>query len=426
MTSESTPQTIRRAVAFAVPFSYPVVFTRNVFDIANTCLLDALPVSPTGRPQRVFCVVDGGLAAAQPDLVSRIQAYVAAHRERLELAGPVRLVVGGEQAKNDEQILSGLQRALANEHMDRHSYCLAIGGGAVLDVVGFAAATVHRGVRLIRLPSTVLGQNDAGVGVKNGINAFGQKNFLGCFAPPFAVINDVALLGSLPPRDLRAGMAEAVKVGLIRDAGFFEWMCRETAALSRFEEPALAHLVRRGAELHLDHIEGGGDPFEQGSSRPLDFGHWAAHKLEGLSHHTLRHGEAVAIGIALDSLYSMASGWLSERDTVRILRLLTGIGLPIDHPLLHSRSAEGKLLVAEGLEEFREHLGGQLSVTFLHGVGHGVTHNEVDLERVRQCIDWLSRIDPEQLGAEPMVSFGKRLEADAVGGAPSSRQPELA
>lgn len=427
VTSEHSTQSIRRAVAFAVPFAYPVIFTRAVFDVANTCLVDVLPPSPTDRPQRVFCVVDGGLAAAQPDLVSRIQAYVAAHRERLELAGPVRLVAGGEQSKNDEQILSGLQRALATERMDRHSYCLVIGGGAVLDVVGFAAATVHRGVRLIRLPSTVLGQNDAGVGVKNGINAFGQKNFLGCFAPPFAVINDVTLLGSLPPRDLRAGMAEAVKVGLIRDAAFFEWLCEETDALSRFEEPALAHLVRRGAELHLDHIEGGGDPFEQGSSRPLDFGHWAAHKLEGLSHHALRHGEAVAIGIALDSLYSMASGWLSERETLRILRLLIGLGLPVDHPVLHSRSVDGKLLVAAGLDEFREHLGGQLSVTFLHGVGRGVTHNEVDLERMRQCIDWLSRLDPANLGAEPLASFAKRVgDADPIGVAPSSRQPELA
>lgn len=426
MTSEQPPQANRRAVAFAVPFSYPVVFTRRVFDVANACLLEVLPPSLTGRPQRVFCVIDAGLAAAQPDLVSRVGAYFSAHRERVELAGPVRLIAGGEQAKNDEHALSSLQRALADEHMDRHSYCLAVGGGAALDVVGFAAATVHRGVRLIRVPSTVLGQNDAGVGVKNGINAFGQKNFLGCFAPPFAVINDVALLESLPARDRRAGMAEAVKVALIRDAAFFDWLCEEMQALARFDEPALAHLVRRGAELHLDHIEGGGDPFEQGSSRPLDFGHWAAHKLEGLSHHALRHGEAVAIGIALDSLYSMASGWLSERDAARIVRLLVGLGLPIDHPVLHSRAADGKLLVAEGLDEFREHLGGQLSVTFLHGVGRGVTHNEVDLERVRQCIDWLSRLDPANLGAEPLASLGKRLTEGEPLGPSSSRQPELA
>jgi 3-dehydroquinate synthase len=413
--SELSPSTsTHRTVSFAVPFSYPVVFANGVFEAGNGALISALPALLAGRRHRLFVVLDDGLAAAQPALAGRIEAYVTANSDRLELAGPVIVVPGGERCKNDLAVLFDLQQRLASHHMDRHSFCLAVGGGAVLDVVGFAAATVHRGVRLLRVPSTVLGQNDAGVGVKNGVNAFGQKNFLGSFAPPYAVINDVALLRSLPARDLRAGMAEAVKVALIRDSAFFDWLCENAEALASFDEPALAYLIRRGAELHLDHIEGGGDPFEQGSSRPLDFGHWAAHKMEGLSHHELRHGEAVSIGIALDSLYSMASGWLPASDAGRILQLLETLGLPIDHAVLHSTSSEGRLHVAEGLDEFREHLGGELSITFLHGIGHGVTHNDVDLELVARCIARLPRLE-----GKVRASCGE-LDLSALSGAPES------
>lgn len=388
VTLEAAPAAPRRIVEFGVPFVYPVVFTCDAFDPNNASLVGVLP-EPAPRRHRLLFVVDDGVARAQPELESRIHDYVAAFASRVELAGPILTVEGGEQSKNDPAVLSRIQRQLAEQRLDRHSFCVVIGGGAVLDVAGFAAATVHRGVRLIRLPSTVLGQNDAGVGVKNGVNAFGQKNFLGCFAPPHAVINDVALLRSLPPRELRAGMAEAVKVALIRDAPFFEWLCEHAAEVARFSEDVLAHLVRRGAELHLDHIERGGDPFERGSARPLDFGHWSAHKLERLTHHELRHGEAVAVGIALDSVYSAERGWLSQVDAARIIRLLQALKLPIYHPALHAVGDDGTWLIEQGFEEFREHLGGELSVTFLHGIGIGETHHDVDLSAMRRSAERL-------------------------------------
>lgn len=428
-----TPSNFRRAVSFAVPFTYPVVFANGVFEVGNAALLDVLPPIATRR-HRLFVVIDGGLVDAQPDLPSRIQTYVDTHAQCLELAGPVVVVPGGERCKNDQEVLVDLQRRLASHHLDRHSFCVAVGGGAVLDVVGFAAATVHRGVRLVRVPSTVLAQNDAGIGVKNGVNAFGQKNFLGAFAPPYAVLNDVALLRSLPAREVRAGMAEAVKVALIRDAAFFDWLCANSEALAQFDEDAVGYLVRRGAELHLEHIEGGGDPFEQGSSRPLDFGHWAAHKMELLSHHELRHGEAVAIGLALDSLYSMASGWLDVAGAARVVRLLSALRLPCDHPVLHLRAAHGGLQVAEGLNEFREHLGGELSVTFLHGIGRGVTHHEVDLVRMARCIGQLSQIATSgeaeslervlaELAHEASLDGEKVSRADTVAAAGSETEP---
>src|SRR5690606_20120807 len=152
----------------------------------------------------------------------------------------------------------------------------------------------------------------AGIGVKNAVNYLGRKNYLGTFVPPYAVINDFDFLQTLPKRDQRAGIAEAVKVSLIKDAEFFNWLFENRHALAEFEEQAVAYMIRRCAELHLHHIATSGDPFEYGSARPLDFGHWSAHRLEELSHHELRHGEAVAIGIALDSLYSAKMGFISN------------------------------------------------------------------------------------------------------------------
>src|SRR4029079_4140447 len=123
--------------------------------------------------------------------------------------------------------------------LDRHAFVMAVGGGALLDLVGYAAATTHRGGRLLRVPTTVLAQNDSGVGVKNGVNAFGVKNLVGTFAPPFAVINDLRFLQTLEPRERVAGMAEAVKVALVRDASFFEWMEAEAAGLAAFQAEAV-------------------------------------------------------------------------------------------------------------------------------------------------------------------------------------------
>ena len=148
--------------------------------------------------------------------------------------------------------------------------------------------------------------------MKNGVNAFGMKNLLGSFAPPFAVLNDADFLRTLQPRDKIAGVAEAVKVALIRDRAFFDWLEASADALRACEGAAMSRMIRRCAELHLDHIATGGDPFEMGSARPLDFGHWAAHKLEQLSRFRLCHGEAVAIGIALDVTIPLLTRFLID------------------------------------------------------------------------------------------------------------------
>jgi 3-dehydroquinate synthase len=374
---------------FAVAFEYPVHFTEGLFDLDNPVLADVLGRREPDKRHRCLVFVDDGLLARQPALSGQIAAYADRHHSRMELVTAPLPVPGGEKIKNELFHVEQMQRILFDHHIDRHSFVIVIGGGAVLDAVGLVAATTHRGVRLVRVPTTVLSQDDSGVGVKNGVNLYGSKNFAGTFAPPFAVLNDFRLLDDLPPREKIAGMAEAVKVALIRDGEFFRWLERHSDELVLFERSAMAHMIRRCAELHMRQIAHGGDPFETGSARPLDFGHWAAHKLEILTRHHLRHGEAVAIGIALDTRYSVLSGLLASGSEERVCALLEHLGFRLWHPALRSATAEGQLAVLAGLREFREHLGGELTVTLLAELGQGVEVHLMDESLILSAISWL-------------------------------------
>jgi 3-dehydroquinate synthase len=374
---------------FNVPFVYPVYFSENIFQPDNAVFVSALTRLEAERRHRIVVFIDQGIAANWHGLADAVTSYVQANARNIELAAPPETLPGGEAVKNDPALVTQLQKKMLDLGIDRHSFVVAIGGGAFLDMVGYVAATTHRGLRLIRIPTTVLAQNDSGVGVKTGVNAWGSKNLLGSFAPPFAVINDSSFLATLSERDRRAGMAEAVKVALIRDGGFFAALEANADALAAFDPRAVGHLVRRCAELHMRQIAYGGDPFESGSARPLDFGHWSAHKLESITDHALRHGEAVAIGIALDTRYSVAKGFLSAGLEERVCALLEKLGFDLWHPALEMRDDNGVLTVLAGLREFREHLGGELTITLLTGIGASHDVNEMDEGVILESMAWL-------------------------------------
>ena len=374
---------------FSVPYEFPVAFTRGLFRPENPLLVDALALREPDKRHRCLFYVDDGLAGGDDDPVAAIERYTGVHDDRIDLAQPPTLIPGGERVKRELTWIEGIQDTIHRLGIDRHSYVVAVGGGAVLDAVGLAAATAHRGVRHIRVPTTVLAQADSGVGVKNAVNLNNVKNFVGTFVPPWAVLNDLDFLDGLPRRDRACGMAEAVKVGLIRDRAFFEWIEANADALAGFEPAAEEHMIRRCAELHMHQIAHGGDPFELGSARPLDYGHWSAHKLEALTHNHVRHGEAVAIGLALDARYSVLAGLLPEGGEERVAAVLERLGLRLWHPALVRPDAGGSLALLVGLREFQEHLGGELTVTLLRALGVGVEVHEMDTDLVRQSLEWL-------------------------------------
>ncbi|EPR67234.1 3-dehydroquinate synthase [Cyclobacterium qasimii] len=374
---------------FSVPFSYEVFFTKALFSLNNNLFADL--VSGHKVP-KVYFVLDEGVVNTHPDLITEIESYSEKNSQVFTLCAAPLVIPGGEQVKNNQQYFQDILKATDEYGIDRHSYIVGLGGGALLDMVGFAATVAHRGIRHIRIPTTVLSQNDSGIGVKNGINAYGKKNYLGTFAPPYAVINDSDFLQTLEPRDWRSGISEALKVALIKDASFFVWIEGQVADLLDRDNPAMEDLIYRCAQMHMDHIASG-DAFESGSSRPLDFGHWAAHKLEHLTDYRVRHGEAVAIGIALDTTYSFLSGMLSENELNRVLKVITHLGFDLYLPEL-----SGEVLL-KGLEEFREHLGGELTIMLLDKIGHGVEVHDMDNSLIIEAVERLKNLQLEHLKA---------------------------
>ncbi len=377
-----------------ISFTYPVYFTHGLFQLDNPLLGKIMAEAGEKKPNQLVVVVDGGLLKQWDGLLEQLTTYSKQYRDVFNLRGEPIVVPGGEKSKNEPKWVEQIQQRINQDRLCRHSYVLAIGGGALLDMAGYAAATAHRGIRLIRVPTTVLAQNDSGVGVKNGINAFGKKNFLGTFMPPYAVLNDFTFLTTLEERDWRAGIAEAVKVALIKDADFYDFIAASAKELANRDLDAMEQLIYRCAQLHLEHIATSGDPFEMGSSRPLDFGHWAAHKLEQLTDYSLRHGEAVAIGIALDCTYSYLAGLLAKSEWWRVLNTLQRLGFRLYVPELAEQleQIEHPLCIFQGLTEFREHLGGELTITLLRGIGRGIEVHEVEISLYEQAIALLERL----------------------------------
>ncbi len=373
----------------AVPNEHRLIFTRNVFAPDNHVLADLLTPREPGGKARAVIFWDGGLEFAFPGIDKRISAWFAVHQDRIELLTPPVDLPGGEIVKNDFQHLQHVWSVINETKLCRHSFVIVLGGGAMLDMVGFAASTAHRGIPLVRLPTTSLSQGDGGIGVKNGINFFGKKNWLGAFSVPHAVVNDLDFLKGLPERERRCGLIEAVKVSLVRDPKFYEFIETRADALAKFEQEPFEAVIRESARQHMEHIATGGDPFERGSGRPLDFGHWAAHKLEQLSDFRVSHGEAVAVGMAIDLLYARRTGLLSAEWTDRILALLQRLGFELFKPIRQVRGAKGPQDVLDGLEEFREHLGGQLTIPMIKAPGVRLDVHEMKASDVKAAMDEL-------------------------------------
>jgi 3-dehydroquinate synthase len=326
------------------------------------------------------------VADSWPGLEHRLGEWFDAHPRCGSLVSPVLIVPGGERCKNDFEYHKVIARNMRLTKLDRHSRVIIIGGGAVLDAVGFIASITHRGIRYLRVPTTVLSQNDLGVGVKNGVNLYNAKNYFGTFTPPCGVINDLDFLKTLDFRDWLAGIAEAFKVAIIKDSLFLHDLVSLAARLRSRDEEAMERLVIRCAQLHAEHIATSGDPFEAGSSRPLDFGHWSAHYLEVLTGYALRHGEAVAIGLGLDLIIARNRGLISQEEYKLVSQALLDCGFSLWHPMLAERESSGRLCIYNGLEEFRQHLGGALTLVMPNHLGGQCQINQISYNEVEQAV----------------------------------------
>lgn len=374
-----------RDVSFSVPMTHRLRFTEEVAGDDFEELLALLHGQSAGHAPKVLVWADDEVARAS-DRVARIERRLG-ESDRAELVAPAYCFMGGESVKNASGIVDMMLEQINACNLDRRSYIIAIGGGAMLDVAGYAAAVAHRGVRLVRIPTTTLAQADSGVGVKNSINHFGKKNWVGTFAVPWAVINDAGFLTTLPDREFCCGFSEAVKVSLLKSRPMFEGLCANATNIASRDMDVAKRVIEESCLMHLRHITEGGDPFESLESRPLDFGHWSAHRLEPMTDYRIRHGEAVGIGVALDTCYSTIRHGLSERVAEKVCQAMADLGLPLWDAELDDFD---RVLV--GLEEFRQHLGGRLTVTMLRDVGDPIDVHDIDADAMRAAADRLQRI----------------------------------
>ena len=213
-------------LTFNQAYHYPVCFTRDIFNTGNPVLINTLAGENQTGPRKVVVMIDDGLTHQNPQLLNDISRWFEYHKDFVCLAWEPMVFPGGEQVKNSWDHVHRATKNMDDSGIDRHGVVIAMGGGALLDMAGFSASIFHRGIQLVRVPTTTLAQNDAGIGVKNGINQYGKKNCIGTFYLPIAVINDYDFLETLPFEHFIGGVAEAFKIALIRDKSFFYFLRR--------------------------------------------------------------------------------------------------------------------------------------------------------------------------------------------------------
>jgi 3-dehydroquinate synthase len=289
------------------------------------------------------------------------------------------VIPAGEQHKNWQALNSIFDNLLASR-CERKTTLIALGGGVIGDLAGFAAATYLRGVPFIQIPTTLLAQVDSSVGGKTAINHPRGKNLIGAFYQPLAVFADTGTLGTLATREVSAGLAEVIKYGLIRDVSFFHWLEDNIDALLARDAAALAHAVRRSCENKAAVVVAD-EREEHGERALLNLGHTFGHAIEtGLGYGAWLHGEAVAAGMVIAARVSLAMGLISEEDVVRIETLLRRAGLPVTAPDLGPE----RYMELMGIDKKVE--GGKIRFILLRAIGSAFLTSEVPLPALQNAL----------------------------------------
>jgi 3-dehydroquinate synthase len=306
--------------------------------------------------------------------LEQLQTFLEGHG-----VGVVPIILpDGEKYKNAET-LNLIYDALLGHRCERSTPLIALGGGVIGDMTGFAAATYLRGVPFIQIPTTLLAQVDSSVGGKTGINHPLGKNMIGSFYQPQVVLADITTLDTLPDRELRAGITEVIKYGLIRDLPFFEWLEQNIEKLLARDADALQYVIARSCRSKAEVVAA--DERESGERALLNLGHTFGHAIEnGMGYGVWLHGEAVAAGTIMAADLSRRLGWIGETDVVRIGNLLERAGLPIVAPII-------------GVERYLELMGldkkvqdGKIRFVLLKAIGQAVM-SEAPPELLRQTLD---------------------------------------
>ena len=354
------------------PCSYDVLVGADILNEAGELLAPLLP----GRSAVVITDTVVAETYLDPALAALRQAGFACSHV---------IVDSGEHSK-DLATLGGVLEDILGRGIERTTVLVALGGGVVGDLTGFAASVLLRGVPFVQIPTTLLAQVDSGVGGKTGVNSTHGKNLIGTFYQPRLVLADVATLGTLPPRELRAGYAEIVKYGLIDDPAFFAWLERNGAALLEGDRDllraAVAHSCRSKARIVA------ADERESGSRALLNLGHTFAHALEAEAGYdgSLLHGEAVAYGIVLAHRLSAALGHCSEDDAARVAAHFHAVGLPSDSDALPGIRWSPPALI-ERMKHDKKVRDGRMTFVLTRGIGRAFLSQDVPPEALGDILD---------------------------------------
>ncbi len=312
--------------------------------------------------------------------------YLAGVRRGLEERGVrvTEIVLPDGEAHKDWATLNRIFDALLTGHCERSTTLVALGGGVIGDMGGFAAATYQRGMQFIQIPTTLLAQVDSSIGGKTAINHPLGKNMIGAFYQPRLVLADTATLDTLPPRELRAGLAEVIKYGLIRDAEFFAWLESSLERLLAREPEALAFAIARSCASKAEVVAA--DETEQGERALLNLGHTFGHAIEtGLGHGQWLHGEAVAAGAMMAAELSRELGWLDSAAVQRIEALFQRVGLPVQGPAL------GAPRYLELMAHDKKVEAGRMRLVLLKAIGEAVMHGDAPVSAISAAIGARSR-----------------------------------
>jgi 3-dehydroquinate synthase len=352
--------------------SYDIIIAANALDDADATLAGYAGAG------RLTVVTDTNVAK---HVLPRLSAALS----RADIQTDAIILPAGEATKNWDQLAS-LCDALLSRGIERSDAIIALGGGVIGDLVGFAASILKRGCRFIQIPTSLLAQVDSSVGGKTAINSAAGKNLIGAFYQPALVLIDPTVLDSLPDRERRAGYAEVVKYGLINDFAFFEWCEANGAAVLAGDRAAQMYAIETSVRAKATIVEA--DERETKDARALlNLGHTFGHALEaehGFSDHLL-HGEGVAAGLALAFRYSARIGLCSGQDAARVSAHLENVGLPYD--LASARTnAGGAILVAHMMHD-KKMASGTLAFILARGIGSAFVNRDVQLDDVAAFLD---------------------------------------